>query len=283
MPGKKAHHQLPERQRVLGVRQRVAPGRLRLADAEVEVGHERLEDDVRGHEKRHGHDDRPDGVGQDVPKGDARATHPDGSRGVHEIRLPQGQERGPHQARDERPGEQAEDEDDREDVALAEEARCDQDDEEERDGEEDVHETHEHVVDAPAPEASHGADGDPDEAGDDDAPEARPRSRCERHGRSWRTRHGRSGRSRRGAPSSAGHRPAGWHRGSPGSRKGRRNGPTTAMAMIGPDDDHPDHRHAVSPETAPGELPLAQRFERDLVVGARRGQRRRRLASSGAT
>ena len=43
------------------------------------------------------------------------------------------------------------------DLALAEEARRDEDDEQERDGEEDVDEAHQDVVDLATPEAGDGA------------------------------------------------------------------------------------------------------------------------------
>ena len=172
MPGNSAHHQLPRRQGVLGIGERVAPRHLRRADAEVEIRDERFEDDGRSHQQGHRDDDRPDGVGQDVAEGDPVPTHAHRSCSVDEVRFPKGQERGAHESRDERPAQEAEDEDDRPDLALAEELRCHEDDEQERDGEEDVHDAHEEVVDLAAPEAGDRAHDDADEARDDHAPEA---------------------------------------------------------------------------------------------------------------
>ena len=65
-------------------------------------------------------------------------------------------------------------------VALAEESRGDQDDEQERDGEEHVHDAHQDVVGHAAEVAGDGTHDHADEAGDEHRERCRSTSRCAR-------------------------------------------------------------------------------------------------------
>jgi len=152
-------------------------------------------------------------------------------------------------------------------ITTSHHERHHEDDEQERDGEEDIHHAHEHVVRAAAEKARRGPDGDAHEAGDEDRADAHhDRGPCAVDGHAEdvaapavRTEQMlRAGRVATGLGGT-------WevhHRERQQERPDDRDGDD------GGEDGRAHHRQLVAAEAAPGQLPLAERLERDLVVGA---------------
>ena len=161
--------QLGEDDRADGLRDEVAPARLRRPDAETQEAQARLQEDRRRDAEGGHHGQRSEDVGQHVPEQDRPVGHADDARRGDELRFAQDQELAAHEPARHRPAEQADDRDDRDD-ARADERHEHDDQQQRRDGHDRVGEAHDPLVDEPAVEAG----GQPDQRADDQVQGHRP-------------------------------------------------------------------------------------------------------------
>ena len=216
-------------------------------------------------------DDRADRVRQDVAEDDPPVADADGLGGLDELPLPDRQEQAPDEAADAHPAQQPEDDDDQADVAVPEEPARDEDHEQERQAQHHVDDPHQDVVGEPAEIARDRADDRPDEDADEHAREA--------------------DQERRPGPVDHEHEDVALEAARLPERVLERRRPAGIDLDVRlrdlveherheerPDDRddeqdqqdaEPDQGEPVRLELPPGELPLAERLEVDLVVRAR--------------
>src|SRR5439155_1414024 len=252
----------------LRVRQRVAPAHVGRPDAEVQEADECLEDDRVGHDQGGRHDDRAEGVGQDVPECDSQVTDADCAGSLDEVHLTQRQEHGSYQAGQARPRQQAEDEDQGDHVAAAEEARRHKDDEQEGDRQQQIDEAHEEAVDHASEVAGDRSNGYPERRRD------QHREHADLDGDPCSHEH-----LLEDAPPSEVRPEQARQRGQPRGVAAIGLGARDIRDVVRPQDrghdrdeynqpecHAPDQGQPVTLEAAPGELPLIERLELDLEV-----------------
>src|SRR5579859_6936185 len=143
-----------------------APARLRLLDAEAEVGEEGFAEDHLRDEQAGIDDDRPDRVRDDVLPHDRERPHAAGARRLDEFLVLQAQGLAAHDHGDGQPQERADRDQNRFDAAAQHHGQHD-DEEQERQAVEHVDDAHHDRVDGTAEEAGDGTVADADDDRDD--------------------------------------------------------------------------------------------------------------------
>jgi hypothetical protein len=159
----------------VGLEDHRAPAGGSRVDTEADEAERGLCEDRARHAEGHDHDDRPEGVREEVAPHDRVVGGAEGPRRLDELAFLQREDLASNQACDVHPLNEPDDEEERKDVA-AENASQKDDEEQVREGEHQVCEAHQQVVDAPAEVAGCGANGYTD--GEDDG----LREEANRHG-----------------------------------------------------------------------------------------------------